>query len=174
MVESATPITRSIVRVSVRPGPTMESQRVRHRVSVTVSGIQFGKQELAPASQIPEVDALWREQFPASGVAVCPLFAHAGDQLNGDISLLEDMPPELKAFRVIVAGPRWDNVGLTAKTMTQQEVWNGVTWQDTQWDGLVASAVEEHVRSVVRGSDEYRRQHTPTPDWLVVTVDYHT
>src|SRR6185503_20458398 len=31
---------------------------------VTVSGLQFGKQELKPASQIPSVDALWREMCP--------------------------------------------------------------------------------------------------------------
>src|SRR5262245_27782076 len=31
---------------------------------VTVSGIQAGKQELSPASQIPMVDALWNEFFP--------------------------------------------------------------------------------------------------------------
>src|SRR3954465_14152631 len=35
--------------------------------SVTVSGLQCGKQELSPASQIPMVDALWRDHFPGCG-----------------------------------------------------------------------------------------------------------
>src|SRR5690606_37537583 len=41
---------------------------------VTVSGVQFGKQELSPPEQIPMVDALWQEMFPSSGLAACPMF----------------------------------------------------------------------------------------------------
>lgn len=139
----------------------------------TVSSVQFGKQSLMPASQIPVVDALWRDAFPNGG-AVCPLFDHSGDRMDGDVCVLGDLPDGLTAARVIVAGPRWDNKGLAASTMVQSSCWNGVTWLDTQWDGTVATAIEVHLAKIAGAQDGYRLERTPTSDWLVVTVDYHS
>lgn len=145
---------------------------------VTVSGVQFGKPELSPASQIPMVDALWNEFFPKSPIKVCPLFKHFNDQYkdsNGfpDVMRLADVPWPLKASRVIVAGTTHSD-GLEAAYMTQGDVWNGVSWIDSRWDGLVHSAVGDWREEVGRYAPEYAARNTPNDDWLAVTVDYHS
>jgi hypothetical protein len=62
---------------------------------VTVSGIQFGKQELQPSSQIPEVDALWQEWFPDGGKH-CVLFKHSGeDGSTHDVCRVDQLPPSV-------------------------------------------------------------------------------
>ncbi|MDR3582515.1 MAG: hypothetical protein P4L67_04550 [Candidatus Pacebacteria bacterium] len=145
---------------------------------VTVRGVQFGKQELAPSSQIPMVDALWCESFPESPIKVCPMFRHYNDQhedSNGfpDIMRLGDVPASLKAFRVIVAGPNHRGE-LEATYMIQGDMWNGVSWVDTRWDGLVRSTVDALREKLGDYKPEYAARNTPNDDWLAVTVDYHS
>lgn len=132
---------------------------------VTVSGLVCGKQELSPASQIPIVDALWREFFPGKGEK-CLLFAHSNDQYgrNGiyghDICAAKDVPEGLTCERLIIAGPHWDKEkgpnAIQPERMLATEFWNGVEHQKTKFDGKVKPALAE-----------------TSPDWLVVTVDYH-
>jgi hypothetical protein len=147
---------------------------------VTVSGLQFGKQELSPASQIPLVDALWNEFFPDSPIKVCPLFKHFNDQYQNsegfpDIMRLAGMPKSLTASHVIIAGPGWQDDGsLEAKYMLQTSIWNGVTHVDAKWDGSVLAAIEEHKKRLEDYKPEYIAKASPTDDWLVVTVDYHS
>lgn len=142
--------------------------------NITVSGLQMGKPELAPASQIPVVDALWREWFPESGLSVCPLFAHSGEQLSMDVCELSKLPAGLTAARVIVAGLDYKGEKLDAKYMTSEMIWNGVNFEDTKWDGTVQSALDEHIKRTKHWREDYREANTPKPDWLVVTVDYHS
>lgn len=146
---------------------------------VTVSGMQFGKQELAPADQIPMVDALWNEFFPDSPIKVCPIFRHFNDQFkdsNGfpDIMKLKDIPKSLKASHVIVAGLDYDGNRMEAKHMMQEQIWNGVTHLDTKWDCTVEGAIADLAKRHENYKEEYVAKNTPQPDWLVVTVDYHS
>lgn len=140
---------------------------------VTVSGVQMGKQELSPASQIQEVDALWREMFPESGLQSCPLFGHSGDKLPGDICTLDECPKALKASRVIVAGNSHRD-DLDAVYMISESEWNGVNHIDTGFSGLVSDAISAHIKRLKNYGAEYAERITPRPDWLVVTVDYHS
>jgi len=148
------------------------------RRKVTVSGLQWGKQELDPASQIPEVDALWREWFPDSGIDVCPLFQHSNRQLDDnswlpkDICTVAEVPETYKADRVIVA---WDgHDGVSAQEMLCVDIWNGVSWQDTTFSGLVHDAIAHCDERLKNAKPEYREKALPQKDWLCVTVDYHS
>lgn len=138
----------------------------------TFSGVQCGKQELSPASQIPKVDAKWREMFGVTGS--CTIFRHAnakGDTLDGDVCTLGEVGP-VTASRVIIAGPAYEG-GVEACYMIEQEIWNGVTHIKTVWDGEVKSALSLWTDKLAHYRDEWREAHTPKEDWLVVTVDYH-
>lgn len=140
---------------------------------VTVSGLQWGKQELQPASQIPMVDALWRERFPESPLKTCPLFKHSGELLAGDVMKFADVPRTIEAARIIFAGEE-SGEGLEATYMVEDSYYNGVCWHDSKWDGTLGDALsmfEEHHKNY---KAEYREQITPKADWLVVTVDYHS
>lgn len=142
---------------------------------VTVSGFQCGKQTLSPESQIPMVDALWREMFPDSGITVCPLFDHSPKILTSDICTILDLPPELSASRVIVAEPSWrDDGSLQAEYMISDSIWNGVMHVKTQWDGKVKSAIDEAKEKASRYREEFQAKRMPQDDWLVVTVNYHS
>lgn len=142
---------------------------------VTVSGLQFGKQTLRPASQIEAVDALWREMFPDSGLSVCPVFDHAPVVVDGDICKLSEVPEGLTAERVIIAGPSWnDKDTFSADYMISEDIWNGVMRVKTQWDGQFKTALDAFSKKIEGYKEDYREKHTPKDDWVVVTVDYHS
>lgn len=143
-------------------------------LGVTVSGIQFGKQELSPASQIPLVDQLWKECTGRD--ESCPLFKHANANtpiLAGDICPLSEAL-HASAFRVIIAGPSYDGKSLQAEYMVEQEIWNGVSRVQTIWDGKIASAIDEYKKRLSHSSADWKKTHTPTDAWVTVTVDYHS
>jgi hypothetical protein len=143
--------------------------------NVTVAGLQCGKQTLQPASQIPLVDAMWREMFPESGLDVCPLFDHSPSVIVGDICTLKEMPERLSASRVIIAGPSYDDPDkFKAVHMIEGSVWNGVSHVDTTWDGNVLNAVNAWRERIAGYADEYQSKNTPTDEWITVTVDYHS
>ena len=155
---------------------------------ITVSGLQCGKQELSPASQIPKVDAKWNEMFPSAELVPCPLFNHSNDQygkgLSGtlprDVSRLDAVPAALKCSRVIFARPSYqsetkDRTGpLEVGWMIGEDLWNGCNHMKADWDGTFASAVEKYRESLKNYSEEYAAKMIPQNDWLVVTVDYHS
>jgi len=146
---------------------------------VTVSGLQCGKQEIAPASQIPMVDALWTEYFPEYNGRACPLFNHANDQyqndcLYGDVMRLKDVSSELTCGRFIVANYDYKDEKLEAKCMLSDSVWNGVNFEDTVWDGTLGHATELYGKKLENYNEEYTTANTPDGDWIVVTVDYHS
>lgn len=149
-------------------------------MKITVSGLQAGKPTLQPASQIPMVDALWREWFPDCGVDVCPLFDHSNDQysnkpLIGDVCTLADMPDALTATRVIFAKQHWDDSSkLEPAHMFQDDFWNGCNHVKSTWDGNVKTAVDEYLQQVDGYRDEWKQKNMPQGDWLVVTVDCHS
>lgn len=148
-----------------------------HAEKVMVKGMVCGKQELADATTIAKVDAKWREMFPGAGEH-CIMFQHASPgnrgTLPGDICTLAELPERLNAFRVIIAGPLNDGSGLEAVDMISDSVWNGVRHVKTAWDGKVVNAVDAWRKTLELYSDSYRKNNTPQPDWLVVTVDTHT
>jgi hypothetical protein len=147
---------------------------------VTVAGFQAGKQELSPASQIPMVDALWRETFPESRIERCPLFAHAADQnakgLDGilpmDICRLAELPKDFTASHVIFAQPGW-NSETEDRSGPPKAAWMIAEWMKTDWDQKVSSAVEMYIQSLAHLREEWRARVTPTDEWLAVTVDCH-
>lgn len=140
---------------------------------VTVSGLQWGKQELSPASQQDAVDALWRERFPNSGLMKCPLFKHAGDQLPDDVCRLADVPLDMPCSRLIIAGPAYKD-GIEASFMIQDSTWNGVTHVESNWSGKFGDALAMCAAKFEHYTEEWRAKHLPQPDWIVVTVDYHS
>lgn len=143
--------------------------------AVTVSGIQFGKQEISPADQIPMVDALWTEITGQPGP--CPRFQHGRDQFgrsgiySDDVCTVAEIPERLECYRLIIAKPHWDATKAEQGViypvwMLATQLWNGVTHQDTTFDSNVVKAIQEH-NAAPRGNDPVG------DDWLCVTVDYH-
>jgi hypothetical protein len=150
---------------------------------ITVSGVQFGKQELSPSSQIPKVDAKWNEMFPSMRPFHCPMFKHSNqysDVLPDDVLRLGDVPDVLKCSRMIVAGHGYDSDSkgwtgpLEAKFMLCESEWNGCNHMPIDWDGRFHSALAKYHEHIKGYKDEYIASHMPNNDWLVVTVDYHS
>lgn len=150
--------------------------------NVTVSGVQCGKPDLSPASQIPMVDKMWNELFPTEDgtIVACPIFSHSNDQYDSndllacDVCLVEEIPENLTASRVIVASANYDESRLEAKFMTSDSIWNGVNHEDTTWDGKVKSVLVMYNKRLEMYKEEYVEKHTPKPNWICVTVDYHS
>lgn len=140
---------------------------------VTISGLQWGKPTLMPATQIPYVDRLWREAFPDAPTKVCPLFDHYKDNV-GDVLPLGKTLASLPCGHVIVAALDYQGKQLEAVFMVRDSIWNGVTHQDTTWDRTLGGALDAHVSRLSRMNPEYAAKVTPTDDWLVVTIDYHS
>lgn len=155
---------------------------------ITVSGVQCGKQTLSPESQIPVVDAKWKELFPYSPSDHAPMFDHAVAQygrgmetsLALDICRLDAIPEDLTAERVIFACAGWDSkakdrVGpLEAGFMLSTSIWNGCNHEKTAWDGKMLSAIQMCRENIEHCAEGYREKHTPRDEWLAVTVDYHS
>jgi len=58
--------------------------------------------------------------------------------------------------------------------MVTDSLYNGATWQDTNWDGTLKSALDGFADKCKNYKQEWVDEHTPKDDWLVVTVDYHS
>lgn len=147
--------------------------------NVTVSGLQAGKQKLAPASQVPMVDELWQEFFPESNQTSCPIFDHSNDQykeyLPSDVMRVSDVPKSLTCSRIIFAADKgFSDTGIEAVEMFSTDIWNGVTWEDTAWSGNFEDAVQRYFKKTAGGRPEYVERIKLKDDWLAVTVDYHS
>lgn len=150
--------------------------------NVTVSSFQAGKQTLFPSSQIPMVDKLWSEFFPTEDgtIVACPIFSHSNNQYDSndllacDICLVEEIPENLTASRVIVAGPNYKETGVEATFMLTDSQWNGVNHMPIAWDGNVKTALEMCKKHFENYKEEWKEKVTPKPDWICVTVDYHS
>lgn len=139
---------------------------------VTVSGVQFGKPSLLPHSQSAMVDQMWRDAFPEFPSDQCPLFDHyKGD--HGDVCRLNEMPTDLKCDHVIIAA-RHNDGNICAEYMVSNKIWNGVNYVQASWDGTVFGAIKDNSDRLESYGDAYRNRVTPAPDWLVITVDYHS
>lgn len=154
---------------------------------VTVSGLQCGKQELCPAEQSAKVDERWREMFGGNPGTKCPLFQHSNDQYAhsvngayGDVMLLKDVPGALECGRIIFAEPSFNPDAseftgpISVGFMLQDEVWNGHNHMKVDWDGTFGSALAKRLQYLQGRRDGYVMAATPGPEWLVVTVDYHS
>ena len=140
---------------------------------VTISGVVCGKEELSPAEQIPVVDELWQKYFPGAGP--CQLFKHSGERLPGDIMKLGEIDASrITCHRVIFAKPQFEAHGVEAGFMVAQDIWNGCNYERTAWDCTLKHALELHAEDIERCSDAWKLKVSPQPDWLVVTVDYHS
>jgi hypothetical protein len=153
-------------KLEARIGQTRIAQfsKMLNEKQFTVSSFTMGKPDLKPASQIPEVDALWREWFPGCGEK-CVFLSHYHDQYGHsginpvDVCSVGDCPENLKCERLIIAGPlcMCDKAGqIVPKKMLATSLWNGVDWQDTLFDGMV--------KPKLAGLNS---------TMLLVTVDYH-
>jgi len=158
-----------------------EFRALLNEKGVTVSGFQAGKPALQPASQIEVVDALWNEYFPNSPLKQCPLFAHSNNQYDkvsgvvGDIMKFGDIDFDFTAERIIFAKPSYsDEKILQAGFMLQQDAYNGCNFMKTDWNGKFSAAKERYLKSIETYKNGYKEKYTPTDEWLVVTVDYHS
>lgn len=148
-------------------------------MKIMCSGITAGKQEIATKEQRLEVDSLWQNMFPESGISVCPFFKHSNNQydssslLPGDICTYSDVPKQLTAEVVIFAADPYGH-GIEAVHMVKKNYWNGVNYQDSDWDGLFIHAVGDFEMKAARYSKEYQEKTLLRDDHLVVTVDYHS
>lgn len=150
----------------------------------TVSGVQVGKHELQPRSQIPKVDSKWSEMFPEHA-GPCPLFAHSSDQyaksgtLPGDICTVEQIPEGLTAVRVIICKPGFQPEAdswtgpVEAAFMLADDVWNGCNFMEVAWDRKVTTALEKYKEKLADYTPAARKALMPRPDWICVTVDCH-
>ena len=147
------------------------------RRDVTVSGVIFGKQELKPISQAEMVDKLWREFFPDSGLQHCPLFKHSDEagNHNEDICRIDALGHLTKAHHVIIAEAPNDWCSrYHAHEMIQASMWNGASWVETSFDGLVLPYIDKMNSKISERCDpDLRKAITVTGDWLAVTIDYH-
>jgi hypothetical protein len=149
-------------------------------MEITVSSIISGKQNIQPENQIPAVDAAWQKFFPEWDA--CPLFAHYDAQYSdapakGDIMKLGDVSEDVSCYTLLIAATferKHKSFELEAKELFSCEVWNGCTWQRTDFDGKVLPMIELYKKKLFKYADEYRERNTPTKDWLLVTVDYHS
>ena len=149
---------------------------------ITVSGLQCGKQEISPASQIPKVDKIWNEIFPTENgeIIACPIFKHSNNQYDSDdliscdITRLEDVPPGYKAARVIIAGPNHYDTNIEAKFMLADSAWNGVNFMPIDWDGKIETAVEKYKEDLKSYREDYKAKQIPQKNWLCITIDYHS
>jgi hypothetical protein len=141
---------------------------------VTVSGVQCGKQTLQPADQREKVDAKWREMTGLDGSAI--IFDH----FKGDVDTMRlGDCVNVTAARVIIAAPGYNheirdwNGSTEAEFMVTKDMWNGVTWQSTTWDGRLDSAVAMFRERSESLSERYKERINLSDDSFVVTVDYH-
>lgn len=138
-------------------------------IKVTVHALTAGNPSLYPTSQIKMVDALWREWFPGCGDA-CLLFSHARDQYrkdgyySDDVCKVSEVHERLQCDRLIVARIFEDK--LYPARMLVTSLYNGVEWQGTEFDGNVK-------RGLQAINDDKYRKNSMTPDFNVITVDYH-
>ena len=138
----------------------------------------MGKSTLKPESQQAEVDALWKHHFP-DWEGSCPLFSHYSDPhkntLGSNVMPLSEVHPErTTASRVIFAGEKYDGSGLGPKHMLERVWWNGENFQEAAWDGTFGAALAHYEKELAHYIPEAQAKYTPQPDWLVVTVDYHS
>lgn len=155
---------------------------------ITVAGLQCGKQEISPASQIPKVDAKWNEMFPSSEFLPCPIFRHSNDQygkglsgtLPADVQRLADIPADLKCSRVIVCKNSYESKSedwtgpVEAEFMLVDDAWNGCNHMKVDWDGKVSTAIDQYRKNLENYAPKFADKNAPKADWLVVTVDYHS
>lgn len=142
-----------------------------NRNNITVSGLVSGKQELQPAEQIPFVDALWQTHFPDED-GPCPIFKHYNNQYKNsyeDVCRVADLQDGLYCSRVIITDSEFK-----PQFMIEDSYWNGVSWVDSKWDGSVKDAVKMYSEKSDRYKAEWLELNKIRPQWLLVTVDYHS
>ena len=148
------------------------------KMKLTISGIQCGKQELKPSSQIQKVDELWSSYFPNTGS--CPYFSHSNDQYSSNDLIVDDVmnysksPKDMKCNRVVFAGLSYDEKRFDAKYMTADSHWNGVNFEDSVWNGTIKHAEEMFCKAAKRYKDYYREKVLPNEDSIIITIDYHS
>jgi hypothetical protein len=154
--------------------PMAEFNHWLNEQKIMVEGLVAGKQRIADAAQVALVDAEWSRRFPRFS-GNCPLFAHSNNQYDSastlplDVCTVSELPAELKSYRVIIT-----DTAIKARCMLATDLWNGVTHQNTDWDGSISKALEMWTAKFASYREDYVIRNTIQPDWLVVTVDYHS
>ena len=93
---------------------------------------------------------------------------------GGDICLVKEIPPDLTCSRVIFAVPSHNNKITKATYMICTSHWNGVNFMPINWDGNVKTAIKLFEESINHYREELKEPITPKPNWLCITIDYHT
>ena len=145
-----------------------------HDMGATVLSMRAGKPKLSPDGQEGAVNSLWQEMCPGNG-DVCPLFKNEASFVL-DVCRLDELPSGLKcdSFLYVSAELFGAGTGVEQRLLLHASMFNGVNSQDTTWDGSVEHAFELLCKRISHYRDEYRQAIEPRPDWLLVTVDYHS
>lgn len=150
-----------------------EFQKTLQEANITVSSFRAGRPTLQPPEQATVVNSMWNAAFPDSPIKECPLFDNYKGS-DGNVMKLSEVPPAMPCSHVIIADHDYENEKLEAKFMIQDQVWNGVNHIDTKWDGTLGGALAMNVAELTHHRPGWAARQTPSDDWLVVTVDYHS
>lgn len=128
---------------------------------ITVSSVQCGKQTLLPTNQSVLVNELWKKYgFPSR----CPFFDDV-ERNSYDICKMSEVSVEkFIASRFAVVDADKDLFSY----MLAKSLYNGVTWQDSVWDGKIQSALDLYKEHYIG------KKYPVTPGSWIVTVDYHS
>ena len=136
--------------------------------------VHFHMEIIMPPTKNPEAAARelmepFRRTFPdADRAAFCDYFTIGGypdrKGRQGNLVTLGKCPKDETAYAVLIAKPTPE--GLYPLYMVRQQVYNGVTLQDTAWDHTIGGALNGC-------AEQYPNTPPPQDNWLVVAVDYH-
>jgi hypothetical protein len=89
------------------------------------------------------------------------------------VTTVADLTKDDTAFRVLVVGKN-SFCDLSGVYMVVQEAFNGLSYNKTDWDCTVLSAIDKAKERISYYLEGVRDSYTPKDDWLVVKIDYHS
>ena len=122
-----------------------------------------------PEAAIPKVDEAW--QRITGSKDSCFIFSHGEN--NEDVCEISELPEDFTACRVIIAAPDMDSI-IKAKFMLAEDYWNGCNFTKTNWDKTVQQALDRYKERNAGCAQDYKDRVEVQPDWICVTVDYHS
>ena len=91
------------------------------------------------------------------------------DPKTPNIIQFEELTGLEHCFRCMITDKHHD-----LQFMIEEELWNGVTFVKTEWDSYITTALDLMRQKFQNYNPEFQQSLTPQPDWLVVTIDYHS
>lgn len=152
-----------------------------------VSGVQTAgglyEVPVEPDGVRDELLELWKVHFPEYAEQ-CPFWGLTDQYDRGgrpnDIVPAGSISKSLTCSQLLIGWRPKETI--RPLLMLQDDFYNGVSWQDSAWDGKVLASIEAHNEKTRARKDgaregwweEYGSRQVVGEDWLAVTVDYHT